>query len=416
MIHTPFWSRSGGERQILKLAVELQEHGHEVKIFTSGVNEESYPDLFRKVSVEVIPHPLAGKLPHGFVPEAAQPNIDLKTFEKADEAPQLRKWIRKMIDRQFYTSEFPAMLELGRKIPTDFDLINNHNFPTEWAAFIAKKRLKAPIVWMCNEPPYWFYNPKFRNGLNKINWPLFEVLDKLSVNYIDEIMVLSKVGAGYVQKAYGRSSRVVRTGVDTELLQSASGKSVRKMYGVEKDFVLLQAGSIDPVKRQADTVKALHYLSKKYDNVKVIFDGPGSREELEALSKKLELRQKILFLHSKNDEELAGVYASCDAFIYPSSTSTWGMGPTEAMAASKPVIISKRAGVSEIVQDGVNGMVIDCASPEEIARKVELLINNPELRQKMGQRAYEYIKSNLSWEKYAQRVENVFQETLRRKK
>lgn len=54
------------------------------------------------------------------------------------------------------------MLNLGRRIPKGFDVINNHNFPTEWAAFIAKKRLKVPVAWMCNEPPYWFFLPEHR--------------------------------------------------------------------------------------------------------------------------------------------------------------------------------------------------------------------------------------------------------------
>ena len=416
MIHTLFWSRAGGERQSLKLAAELQKLGHEVTIFTNGVNKESYPDLFKKVFVEIIPHPFTGKLPKGLIPAAAQPEIDQKTFERTEDALSLRKWMRRIVGRQFYTSEFPAMLELGRKIPKEFDLINNHNFPTEWAAFFAKKRLKVPVVWMCNEPPFWFYNPSAKTGLNKINWPLFEILDKISVNFIDDIMVLSRVGSGYVRTAYGRASKVVRTGVETDLLHSASGEKVRKTYDLEKDFVILQAGSIDPVKRQIDTVQALHILSKKYDHVKVIFDGPGSRREVEALARRLGVREKVLFLHSNSDIELSQVYAACDAFVYPSSTSTWGMGPTEAMGASKPVIVSKSAGASEVVEDGVTGLLVDFEKPEEIAKKVEFLINAPKIRQTIGQKAYEFVKNNLSWDKYAQRVEQVFLETLRRSK
>jgi len=48
MIHTPFRARSGGERQILRLAIELQSMGHEVEIFTNGINESTYPEFFVK--------------------------------------------------------------------------------------------------------------------------------------------------------------------------------------------------------------------------------------------------------------------------------------------------------------------------------------------------------------------------------
>jgi glycosyltransferase involved in cell wall biosynthesis len=80
------------------------------------------------------------------------------------------------------------------------------------------------------------------------------------------------------------------------------------------------------------------------------------------------------------------------------------------------VIVSKFAGVSEVVENGVNGLVVNCGQPEEIAKHVEFLMNNPDLRREMGKRAYEYVKTNLSWEKYAQRVEKVFQETLHQTK
>ena len=141
-------------------------------------------------------------------------------------------------------------------------MINDHNFPTEWAAFFAKRKLKAPIVWMCNEPPFWFSDPLKRRGLGKINLPLFEGLDKVAVDYIDTIVVLSSIARQRVQQAYGRSSLIVHSGVQTDLLHKASGNEVRRKYGLENDFVLLQVGNIARDKCQKDSILTLHYLSK----------------------------------------------------------------------------------------------------------------------------------------------------------
>ena len=160
MIHTPFGARGGGERQILRLAIELEKIGHEVEIFTNGIYEDSYPEFFKKVKINVIPHPLTGKLPRQLTPRIAIQKIQPARLSEINKVSGLRKWMRELVGRQYYTSEAPAMLELGRKIPKGFDIINNHNFPTEWAGFIAKKRLKAPLVWMCNEPPLWFFIPE----------------------------------------------------------------------------------------------------------------------------------------------------------------------------------------------------------------------------------------------------------------
>jgi glycosyltransferase involved in cell wall biosynthesis len=268
---------------------------------------------------------------------------------------------------------------------------------------------------MCNEPPYWFFSPEQRSGLRKINWPLFELLDKVAVDYIDRIMVLSHVSEEYVRKAYNRPSTIVRTGVDVEIFHNASGEKLRRKYGLENSFVLLFVG-ISRYARRTDVVRALYHLSKKYENVRLVLESAREREMLTSLSEKLGVRDKMLFLYSASDQELAEVYAACDVFVYPSSASPWGLVVTEAMAAGKPAIVSKQVGTSEIIQNGVNGIVIDRAKPEEIAKQVGMLIENQALRKKLGENAYEFVRNNLSWERYAKNVENVFRETITHRK
>jgi glycosyltransferase involved in cell wall biosynthesis len=84
----------------------------------------------------------------------------------------------------------------------------------------------------------------------------------------------------------------------------------------------------------------------------------------------------------------------------------------EAMAAAKPVIVSKKCGASEIIQTNVNGIVVDHAKPEEMAKQVELLMNNAKLRKKLEENAYEYVKNHLSWEKYARKMETIFEQAI----
>ena len=411
MIHTPLVGRGGGQRQILKLAFELQRFGHEVEIFTSAVNKEKcYRDMIEKLTVNVIPHPLENKMPKWLIPLETQQRA---SYEEAAESSSLRNWMRRAMGRQFYTIpyELPSMVNIGRKIPKGFDIINNHNFPSEWAAFFAKKRLNVPVVWMCNEPPVWFFISEFRKGLRKIDWPIYEILDKTASKYIDEILVLSKFAQGYVNRAYHRSSRIVRSGIDIELFHNASGTSIREKYGLGKDFVLLQVGNFQLNKGQVDSIRVLYHLSKNYDRIKLILDGGGRKEELVRLSEKLGVRDKVLFLHTNDDEELAKVYAACDVFLFPEQI-TWGLAVIEAMAASKPVIVSNKCGASEIIQSNVNGIVVDQAKPEEITKQVELLMNNADLCKKLGEHAYEYVKSHLSWEKYARTMETIFEKAL----
>ncbi len=409
MIHTPFQNRTGGERQILRLAIELQEMGHEVEIFTNQINRNTYPEFFDQVKINVIPYPLLGKVPSEWVPEIIPSTKPQSSIDKTESAGFFEKKmarIRKLWLGQYYVNHIPYMLELGRKIPGKFDIINNHNFLTEWAGFVAKSRLKIPLVWMCNEPPYWFFAPD-RSRFKNINWPVWELVDRTSVNYIDEIMVLSHVSEGYVQKAYNRSSTIVRTGVDTELIHNATGQSLRKKYDLEDSFVMLFVGG-SIYARRSNIIRSLAILVKSQRKIKLILDTPREREMLSNLAIKLGLKESVIFLNSQSDKELAEVYAACDCFVYPSSASPWGLVVTEAMAAAKPVIVSRQVGTSEIIRNRINGIVIDEASPEQIAEQVNVLIEDPNLCRKLGESAYEYVKENLSWRRYAERVESVF--------
>lgn len=393
--------RGGAERQVLNLAIELHKAGHEVEIFTCALNDRCYPEKLSQLVVKVIKPPITIGRQSKNLGQNSNPQI-----------VQQRNAARRLAGsfRNYYYS-LPAMLNLGMKIPKGFDIINIHNPPTEWAAFFAKKRINAPIVWMCNEPPFWFTDPKQRKGLGKINFPLYEGLDKIAVDCIDSIVVLSAIAGRRVEEAYGKTYEIVHTGISTDLFHRASGKEFRAKYGLEKSFLLLQTGNIAPDKRQIDSILALHIVSKNHSNVKLVFDGAGPREHLVTLSRQLGVENKVMFLHSSSDVELAQVYAACDVFVFPAQI-TWGLAVIEAMAASKPVLVSNKSGVSEIIRNGQNGFVIEEPNPRNMALKIENLIANSELRQKIGENAYEYAQQNLSWQRYARSMSLVFEKTL----
>jgi glycosyltransferase involved in cell wall biosynthesis len=391
MLHPSLTWRGGAERQMLNLAIELQRAGHTVEIFTCALNNQCYPAFIKQLTVHIIKAP---------------------GFQKNQSSPQKRTIATRLAGRfRAYTDDLPAMLALGKSIPKGFDVINNHNFPTEWAAFYAKKRLDAPIVWMCNEPPFWFSDSSKQRGLGKINLPLFEGLDKISVDYIDHIIALSTIAAQRIQNAYGRTSQVIHSGVDIERFHQASGKEIRRKYGLENDFVLLQVGNIARDKRQKDAVTALHYLSKSHQNIKLVFDGQGQKDELIALSKQLGIEDKILYLHSCSDSELAQVYAACDVFVFPAQI-TWGLAVIEAMATSKPVIVSEKSGAAEVIEHSKNGLILKEPNAQNMAAQIESLIADDTLRQKIGVAGYEYTKQNLSWEIYAKNMADAFQRTI----
>jgi len=388
MMHPALTWRGGAERQLLILARELQQAGHYIEIFTCAVSDDCFPDLAKNLIINRIQPPLIQTTP-----------------------PTKRTFITRLAGKfRGYTTDLPAMVYLGKKIPRNFDVINNHNHPTQWAAFFAKKKLNIPIVWTCNEPPFWYSDPKQRKGLGNINRPLYYKFDKKIIEHIDVIVANSLADNRRIQKAYGRTSEVIYPGITAEIY-STSGKKVCSKYGLENSFVLLQVGNIAQDKHQSDSIIALHYLSKKHDNVKLILVGRGSKDELVALSRRLNVERQVLFLQDCSDNELAEIYAACDVFLFPAEI-TWGLAVIEAMASAKPVVVSVRAGVSEIIQNGVNGFLFDAPNAKNMAKVIERLITEPDLQHKIGHTACEYTKDKLSWKMYAKHMETVFEKSV----
>ena len=376
MIQTPLIHSTGAERHTLRLAIELQKKGHWVEIFTNDVDSQKcFPELISKVKINVAPCP-----------------INFRRFR--------------------YYKALLGMREIGKELAKkDFDIINNHVFPSEWAVYFAKRRRNVPAVWMCHEPPFWFFQPAERKGKSKIYWPLFEIFDRISVKSINKILVRSNLMKNMVKKIYHRDSMVVRDVIDGEQFENIFGQSFKKKYQLENSFILLQVGTLIHYKRQGDSIKALNLLSKKYKNLKLIFIGVEYQEykkNLINLIKKYGLEDKILFLGPVPDEELKQAYAACDLFLFPAFQS-WSLVAMEAMVSKKPVIVSNRCGISEIIANNRNGFVVDHTNYQKIAKNIELLINNEGLRKEIGLNAYKCIKENFSsWENYAENMEKIF--------
>jgi len=374
LIHTPLTVSQGGERQVLMLAIELQKMGHEVEIFTEAVDYENcFPNLLSKVKVNV-----------------------------CKVSPMLQKL--SFIGRGY---------AIGKQIPDKFDIINCHNYTVD-AAYFAKRRLHVPIVWMCNEPPIWWF---YDNGKKKMSfsyplrWLYYEVFHKKVVaNKVDRIIVLNNTTKERVRKIYNRESTIIRTGIDVDFFKDRSGKVIREKYGLDDDILLLQVGSIGDYRRQSDSVKALSYISHKFDNVKLIFVTPRKDDPIEdiiALADKLGVKDKIMFFKNVDDDTLAEIYAASDIFVFPADLS-WGLVVIEAMASSKPVVVSDKVGASEIIKNGENGIIFPFGHPEEMAKEIEKLINDPGLRKSIGRNARKYVENNLSWEAYAKNMLSVF--------
>ena len=104
------------------------------------------------------------------------------------------------------------------------------------------------------------------------------------------------------------------------------------------------------------------------------------------------------------------LYRQADAFVMPTYADAFGIVFIEAMASGLPVIASKLTQTTEIVREGETGFLITPGDRQELANKLQLLIDNPSLGRQMGKRARQIVEERFDTQKNFQKIESIFED------
>ena len=301
----------------------------------------------------------------------------------------------------------------------DIDLISVHNPPSNWIASFSK----VPVVWSCNEPislcfstkkpDYFPLNvdpPSFlAHSLERI----YEVVDYVLCHWgIERIVVLSRYTQRGVQNIYDRESSICSVGADLGRFEKGGGKSVRGRRDCDDSFLLLQVGHFKPEKNQELSVRALYLLKDKIPNARLVFVGAGALEvEVRNLAESLGIQSRVTFAGRISDEQLPDYYDSCDLVLFPAVRQSWGLVIFEALAAGKVSLVSSDCGVSEVILDEDIGFVCD-PNPESFAGKLLEIYNARRSLPEIAKRGREYVRRELSFNVYGDRMARLFQDVL----
>lgn len=237
---------------------------------------------------------------------------------------------------------------------------------------------------------------------------LLEIIHHLTLPFFDDVIGISH---GTVEEAqrYG-AKRVWLVPVHPNLEQFFH--LPQKIYSSMHQPVILFVGQVKKIKGVHILFKACHSLRKEDIFPKIIIAGDATNpvdqeyaEELHAMAKGLDVE----FLGWVQHKELPAVYAQADIFVLPSYTEALGMVIMEAMAAGLPVVASDISGPRDLVQDEKTGFLIPKGNADQLKKRIQLLLDEAELRQRMGVQARRAIQE---YEKRAQKAENAFFEKV----
>ncbi len=196
-------------------------------------------------------------------------------------------------------------------------------------------------------------------------------------------------------------------------------KQFRVDHSISDDSLLiLLVGRINRWKGHYLLLSSLESLyNKGFHNFNCIFIGgppPGQDNLLTELQDEIEkrhVRKQVKILPFA--ENISAVWKACDIAIVPSTEpEPFGMVALEAMNHSKPVIASDHGGLTEIVIDGVTGLLFTPNDENDLEECIRKLITNKDIRQKMGQQAKERVLNIFNLKDFILKVENVYNDIL----
>jgi len=171
---------------------------------------------------------------------------------------------------------------------------------------------------------------------------------------------------------------VIPTGLDEKEYASGDGASVRERFGIPAEApVIGHVSRIAPEKNQLFLMKAIAPALEQRPEAYALIVGDGeSLDDVKAEAARSPVSERIVFTGVQRGQDLVDAYHAFDVFAFSSLSETQGMVLAEALAAGVPLVALEARGSRDIIQDGVNGLLVNEHEPERLAEAICRCLDN----------------------------------------
>lgn len=195
---------------------------------------------------------------------------------------------------------------------------------------------------------------------------------------------------------------VVGVGVDPEPFALADGHGLRRRFGWGDAPVIAFVGQQVPHKGIDMLVEAMPCVWQERPDACLLIAGAATtysafiRQWIGQLAP--ELRARVAVIDNFAEEEKPAIFAACDLLVFPSGHESFGIVLLEAWATGKPVIGSRVGAIPSVIDEGKDGILIDHRNVGNLIEAIRTLLNQPELRQQMGQNGRQKVRQRYTWD------------------
>lgn len=294
----------------------------------------------------------------------------------------------------------PAIKELVKK--EQVDLLHAHTRVTQVLAFLISKLSGIPFV----TTAHGFYKPRLSR--------------KLFGCWGERVIAISPMVAEELKKTHKVREdkiRLIQNAIDLDEFQKRYSQkdpiALRRELGIPADaWVIGSVSRLVEDKGHAYLVEAVQKLKKNIPQIFLIILGDGREKgNLEQLIKKLNLRDSVKMIPAVRD--VTGVLSVMNIFVHPAThREGFGFSIAEAMAVKKPVIATNIWAVNSIIQDGVNGYLVEPKSADGLAKAVKFVADHPEAAKVVAENGQRTALKLCSLDRMVSEMEKVYEEVV----
>jgi glycosyltransferase involved in cell wall biosynthesis len=237
------------------------------------------------------------------------------------------------------------------------------------------------------------------------------------------VIAVSEPVRDYLVKNLGvPSNRValIYNGIDTgrfaKTYSAGELRANRKRFGLkERSRIIGIIARLSTVKGHPDLLRAFAEVQEMQNDVELLVIGEGSiKRELVDLARALRIDQAVRFVDSVNDTRIP--LSIMDIFAMPSHMEGFGLAILEAMAAGKAVVGTRIGGITEVVEDGKDGLLVPAGRPQELAGALLKLLNDEGRRKQLGEAARLSASQKFPIEKTVRKTVELYESICRNMK
>ncbi|HZQ82784.1 MAG TPA: glycosyltransferase family 4 protein [Gaiellaceae bacterium] len=206
---------------------------------------------------------------------------------------------------------------------------------------------------------------------------------------------------------------VIRLGIDLDSRVHGDQRAeTRALFGIPADrFVIGWIGRMTAIKRVPDIIRCFAELRSRGVEATLCLVGDGpDREPAEQLAHELGVMRDVLFIGYQRD--VAPYYSLFDTFVLASGNEGTPVVAIESLAAARPVVATNVGGVSDVVTDGEDGLVVPAGDNRALVDALERLARDPELRRQLGDAGRTNVVPRYRVERLVDDIDGLYRELL----